>query len=635
MPIQAVVANSYTRSGSAGREILLACTLATSWITSAPAAAQSQDPPETIIVTASRIPQPLHAIGSSVSIIDLDDFRGTGVTIAEVLRHVPGISISQSGGIGSLTSLRMRGGEANHTAILLDGAELGHPDSGEVDFAHLTTAGIERIEILHGAQSALWGSRAISGVINLISRQGGDTVVILKSGSDREHVATVRTSSRFDRGSLNASLENYRTGGDNVAHEGEEEDGYQNTTMQWGLRWAPDPETVLRLSMRQVRAISDYDQYRWPTGAVDAPYKSKNRRTLLNASWLAHTGRIEHQWDFHYLQTKDHNLDDFMIPEAQGQRIQARGLAWRTFEHCLLERPCTLGGGLEWVKERYTRGDVGPLDFKRASALAVLKWQPEVNVFLDLSLRREENSDFGDYGIWRASLAYRFPNRLARTYLASGLGIANPTLTERFGYFPDNFKGNPELKPERARTVEAGVEYDPGGACCRVGLRAFTQSLSDEVQWFDEDGYAGPILPTSINQAERSRRRGVELELEMEPHPHWTVSGSYAYLDATEPGFEGARPEVRRPRHQYRFALSSQFAQWQAHLDAMTVRGLLDSAGALENYWLLNLSVRRALTARVESVIEIQNLLDESYEEIKGYRAPDRQLRAGLQLRFD
>ena len=588
---------------------------------------------ETIIITASRIPQPLHSIGGSVSVIDLDEWKGIDITIADVLRSVPGIAISQSGSIGQLTGLRMRGGESNHTLILLDGVELGNPGTGQVDFAHLTTVGIERIEILRGAQSVLWGSRAISGVINLISREGSDTTLGLESGSDQEQKFSARTSLRYDWGNIDASIQNYQTEGDNIAPKGDEEDGYRNTTMQWNLRWTPKPETSLRFSMRQVHASTEYDGFDFSAGQVtDAHKESKHRRTLLSADLTTRTGPVEHQWNIRYLQAEDHWPDN----DPQTQRLQTSGLLWRTYDDCLIGHPCTIGGGLEWTKERYTRGEVGPLDFKSTSALLILKWQPGIHTFLDMSFRREENQDFDDYNIWRASFAYHLPDKPARVYLASGIGIANPTLIERFGYFPKQFEGNPDLNPERSRTVEVGFEYDPGGICCRIGLSAFTQRLSDEINGYcDPDGFEGPVLPTAINQSTRSRRRGAELELGFEPHPNWAVSGSYAYLDATQPGSGGMQTEVRRPRHQYRLILSHESADWNAQLDATTVRGMKDADEALENYWLLNLSVRRALTSTLGLVIKARNLLDETYEEVKGYRASDRHLGAGLTWHFD
>jgi len=608
---------------------LLLLALSVLWCPSLPAA---QDI-ETIIIKASRIPQPLHTIGSSVSVIDLDDWKGTDITIADVLRSVPGISINQSGGFGQLAGLRMRGGESNHTLILLDGVELSNPATGQVDFAHLTTAGIERIEILRGAQSALWGSRAVSGVINLISREGGGTTLGLESGSDQEHRFSAQTSYQSDWGGVDAGIQNFQTGGDNIAPEGEEEDGYRNTTLQWNLRWTPEPKTSLRLSMRQVHATSEYDGFDFAAGhAVDAYKKSKHRRTLLSTDLTTRTGPVEHQWNIRYLQAEDHWPGN----EPQSQRLQASGLLWRAYDDCLAGRPCTIGGGVEWSKERYTRGEVGPLDFKSTSALLILKWQPETHAFLDLSFRREENQDFGDFSIWRASFAYHLSDQPARIYLTSGIGIANPTLTERFGYFPDQFEGNPDLNPERSRTVEVGFEYYPDGICCRIGLSAFTQRLSDEINgYFDPDGFEGPALPTAVNQSERSRRRGAELELGFEPHPNWAISGSYAYLDATQPGFDGMQPEVRRPRHQYRLILNHESADWQGQLDATTVRGLRDAGETLDNYWLLNLSMRRTLTPMLGLVIEVRNLLDETYEEVKGYRSPDLHLGAGLAWRFD
>jgi len=116
------------------QKILLPLVLIALWCPSLPAA---QDI-ETIIITASRIPQPLHTVGSSVTVIDLDDWRGTGATISDILREIPGLTVSQQGGSGTLTALRMRGGESNHTRILLDGIELSDPTSGVVDFAHLS-----------------------------------------------------------------------------------------------------------------------------------------------------------------------------------------------------------------------------------------------------------------------------------------------------------------------------------------------------------------------------------------------------------------------------------------------------------------------------------------------------------------
>ena len=620
-----------------GKQHLPLFALATLWCPFLPAAQDT----ETLVITASRIPQPLHAISSSVTVIDLDDWQGTGTTVADVLRDIPGLSISQQGGSGALTALRMRGGESNHTRVLMDGIELSDPTSGIVDFAHMSVTGIERVEVLRGAPSALWGSDAISGVINLISRKGGGSSLTQKSGSNQQHETTLQTATESDDFSMQASASHFQTRGENISLSGSERDGYRNNTLQWGGRWSPSPQTDLRFSARRARANLEYDG----TGPSDAPYTSRNRRTYLNVSLNSRTGAFEYQTNLGYLQTA--NLTEDAFPgETKGRRIQVDGLVWRHFERCLLSRPCTVGGGLEWNRERYERDHISPLHFISSSVFATLKWRPEPQTTLDLSLRRDKNKDFKDADTWRVALTYRWPDQPTRLYLASGIGVANPTLIERYGYSPNSFQGNPGLLPERSRNTEIGIEHNPIGACCRISLGIFDQRLSDEIQGYhDPDGFQGPALPTAINEAGHSKRRGVELELEFDPHPDWILSAHYAYLRATEPGPSGAtdRRETRRPRHQYRLALAHLSNRWRSRLDFMTARGLLDddfsvwpaAREILDSYYLINLSTRYGLAPKLDLLFEARNLLDESYQEVLGYAAPRRNFSAGLTWRFD
>lgn len=619
------------------QKTLLPLVLIALWCSPLPAA---QDI-ETIIITASRIPQPLHTVGSSVTVIDLDDWRGTGVTISDVLREIPGLTISQQGGSGTLTALRMRGGESNHTRILLDGIELSDPTSGGVDFAHLSIAGIERIEILRGAPSALWGSDAISGIVNLISRKGGSSSLTQKSGSNQRHETTLQVATESGGFSMQASAHHFQTQGENISLTGSERDGYRNNTLQWGGQWRPSAETDFRFSVRRTHANSEYDG----PGPADAPYTSRSRRTYLNASLHTQTGPFKHQTNLSFLQTTNQPQDAFPT-ESKGRRIQIDELAWRDFEDCLLGRPCTLGAGLEWSRERYHRKGIEPLHFISSGVFMTLNWRPDPQATVDLSLRRDKNHDFEDADTWRISFAYQFPGQPTRLYLASGIGIANPTLIERYGYFPDTFQGNPGLQPERSRNTEIGIEHNPGGACCRISLSLFDQRLSDEIRgYYDPDGFEGPELPTAINEAGRSERWGGELELEFEPHPDWTVSAHYAYLHATEPDSGGAtdRKEVRRPRHQYRLTLAHHSDSWHSRLDFTTVRGLLvddfssfpAERKTLENYYLANLSTRYSLAPKFDLLFEVRNLLDESYQEVIGYAAPRRNFSAGLTWHFD
>ena len=305
---------------------------------------------------------------------------------------------------------------------------------------------------------------------------------------------------------------------------------------------------------------------------------------------------------------------------------------------CAAAGACTLGLGLEWNRERYTRGAVGPLHTRSRSALAIAQWRPLEAVDADLSLRRDDNDGFGNAGTWRAGAAWRFAGGAARLYAAAGTGIVNPSLTERFGYFPGSFRGNPDLTPERTRDRELGAAFPLGGL--HADLSIFAQNLHREIAG-EYDAASGTA--TTVNRPGRSKRRGLELELRATLGEAWSWHGGYTYTRSSEPTADGPRHEVRRPRHQYRAALEYRAGRWRAALTARAARGLLDQDFAtfparrvpLGNYEVADLSARCELAREWTLSLNARNLFDEEYQEVLGYRAPDRQLSLELRWRPD
>lgn len=609
---------------------LLAGPLPAAW------AATYDDP---LVVTAARIPRPMPAVGGAVDVIELDDWLGPKTSLADVLRGRPGVGVSRSGGPGQLTQVRLRGAEADHALVLLDGVELTNPATGAVDFAHLSAAGIERIEILRGAQSALWGSRAAAGVINLVSRaaDGPEAEAGLRSGADGLTEASGGLAAGGARGGLAVRWQSFTTRGDNASLAGSEEDGYRSRTLQLNGRWTPAPETALRLSFRRVRSRAEYDGSE-NGRPVDADHHSRHERTALSAAANARIGRIRWQSAAAYLQTRDRNADGFGVTQADGQRLRFDLLGWRTFERCPAAGACALGLGLEWSRERYVRGAVGPLHTRSRSALAIAQWRPLEAVDADLSLRRDDNDDFGDADAWRAGAAWRLAGGAARLYAAAGTGVVNPSLTERFGYFPGSFRGNPDLRPERTRDRELGAAFPLGGL--RADLSLFAQDLRREIAG-EYDAASG--ASTTVNRPGRSKRRGLELALRAALGGAWSWEGGYTYTRSSEPTAAGPRREVRRPRHQYRAALEYRAGRWRASLAARAARGLLDQDFAsfparrvpLGNYEVADLSARCELSREWTLSLSARNLFDEAYQEVLGYRAPDRQLSLELRWRPD
>ena len=614
------------------RRTLLCCLLAGPLAPAAQAAVYD-DP---VVVTAARIPRPMQALGGAVDVIKLDDWLGPKTSLAAVLRGRPGIGVSRSGGPGQLTQARLRGAEANHVLVLLDGVELTNPATGAVDFAHLSAAGIERVEILRGAQSALWGSHAAAGVINLVSRgaDGPAAEAGLRSGADGLTEASGRLAAGGARGGLAASWQSFTTRGDNLSLAGSEEDGHRNRTVQLNGRWTPAPDADLRLSFRRARGRTEYDGSE-NGRPVDAGHHSRNDRTVLSAAADVRAGRLRWRGGAAYLQTRDRNADGFGVTETDGQRLQFDLLGWRSFERCAAAGACVLGLGLEWSRERYTRGAVGPLHTRSRSGLLIAQWRPLAPLDLDLSLRRDDNDDFGDAGTWRAGAAWRLAGGAARLYAAAGTGIVNPSLTERFGYFPGSFRGNPDLTPERARDRELGVAFPLGGL--RVDAGVFAQDLRDEIAG-EYDAASG--TSTTVNLPGRSKRRGLELELRAALGEAWSWRGGYTYTRSSEPTAGGRAREVRRPRHQYRAELEYRAGRWRAALAARAVRGLLDQDFAsfparrvpLGDHEVADLSARCELSREWTLSLDARNLFNETYQEVLGYRAPDRQL--SLELRW-
>ena len=616
------------------RWILLCCLLAGPF---AAAWAATYDDP--LVVTATRIPRPLPAVGGAVDVIELDEWLGPKTSLADALRGRPGVGVSRSGGPGQLTQVRLRGAEANHALVLLDGVELTNPATGAVDFAHLSAAGIERIEILRGAQSALWGSHAAAGVINLVSRaaDGPAAEAGLRTGADHLTETSGSLAASGARGGLAARWQSFATGGDNVSLAGAEEDGYRSRTVQLNGRWAPAPAADLRLSFRRVRSRTEYDGSE-NGRPVDADHHSRHERTVLSTAANTRTGAVRWQSTVAYLQTRDRNADDFGVTETDGQRLQFDLLGWRSFERCAAAGACTLGLGLEWNRERYTRGAVGPLHTRSRSALAIAQWRPLAAVDADLSLRRDDNDDFGNTGTWRAGAAWRLADGAARLYAAAGTGIVNPSLTERFGYFPGSFRGNPDLTPERTRDRELGVAFPLGGL--RADLSIFAQNLHREIAGEYD---AASSTSTTVNRPGRSKRRGLELELRAALGGTWSWHGGYTYTRSSEPTADGPRREIRRPRHQYRTALEYRAGRWRAALTARAARGLLDQDFAtfparrvpLGSYEVADLSARCDLNREWTLSLNARNLFNERYQKVLGYRAPDRQLSLELRWRPD
>lgn len=215
------------------------------------ASAQSATPATTtapVVVSATREPIPAADVGSTVSIITGEELQDRQIRlVSDALRAVPGVAVNRSGPVGTLSQVRIRGAESNQTVVLVDGVKINDPFTGEVDFAHLLTADVERIEILRGPQSVIFGSEAIGGVISIYTKRGAPGTqygVFAEGGSFGTGQGSAAVRGANDSGNFALSVAGITTDGTNVSRFGSEKDGYSNWTLNGTGTWNATPDTV-------------------------------------------------------------------------------------------------------------------------------------------------------------------------------------------------------------------------------------------------------------------------------------------------------------------------------------------------------------------------------------------------------
>lgn len=625
---------------------------------------------DTVLVTAARIPVPASSAGSSVSVIDREYIEQRNVIFgADLLTDTPGISVGRSGGPGAQAQVRMRGAEANQVLVLVDGVEANNPSgNGEFPFEHLTSDDIQRIEIVRGPQSALWGSDALAGVINIITRTPEaepEFRAFAEAGADNSFFGGGRLAggSESIRGGL--SVSRFSTSGTNVARTGQEDDGYRNTTGQLVARADAGDALQLSLNARYSSATTETDTEDFTSDPSAATYGlpvDTANELDLGIGQLG-GGAVYHQPDSawtHILRgswfsTRLENRDPAGFDTAQD--ADKYGAYAQTSVNVAGDPAAGVGHALtlalDHEREDFAQRGSSPFgdprqDQRLHNTAAVIEYlsRPLEPLTLVFGLRRDRNSDFDDVTTGRATAAWSFFSTGTRLRGAWGTGQKAPTFVERFGYFTNQFIGNPDLEPEKSRGFELGIDQSLGGDRVSASVTYFHEDLVDEI-----DGAADCVfnpdtlefICTAKNLAGESRRRGAEVALKVRASEAVDFGVAYTYLDATEPRDGGSeRPEIRRPRHTLNLNANLSFAQRRGNLNANllyngrqtdTFFGTFPASTVnLDSYDLLGISGSYRLTSRVTAYARLENGLDENYENVFGYNTPDRRAFAGLRV---
>jgi vitamin B12 transporter len=620
------------------------------WLISVQAVVNPADQPE-IVITASRVPQAQSETAASTTVIDQQRIDRLGEPLAaSILRLTPSAAVQSTGPLGSFVEVRIRGAEANHTLLFIDGIRANDPAANNTPRFELLNADIlSRIEIVRGPQSALWGSDAIGGVIavNGVPARSPGYSAAAEAGTFGFGRAGASGALVSDKANLAGAVGWQRaTGIDSFSGQGDK-DGYRNLAARLRGSWTFVPGFEIGVAAFSLTGRTEYDGLDPFTFVRADTLDSSRNRLSAGRLWISGGDQDEGLSGTvatSLLGSSNRNfLDGEEINRTSGGRWNLNGqLAYR-FATGRIRHTAIVA--LDHDREGFHARDTiyfgaSNQDRRRTHQAITGEWRAAMDpVIADIAVRRDAFSNFKDATTLRASamVAIGHGFSLAGSYSE---GIAQPTFFDLFGFFPGSFVGNPALKPESSRGVEASLRYRRGPF--EAALTGYRQRLSAEiVDVFDP----ATFLSSTVNRDGHSRRRGVEAELGWAVGERLRLTANYAFLDAQEPGSIPATQlrEVRRPKHGGSVAIDGKSGR-------LTYGGSLGYVGArgdtnfdvipaqrvrLKPYWLAGARLAYRVRPGLELFARASNLFDARYQDVFGYRTEVRAVYAGLRLGKD
>ncbi len=605
-----------------------------------------------IVIYANQSPLAASRVGASVTVISGEELRKKSVpTVADALRGVPGVEVDQSGGRGSLTSVRIRGAESRQLMVILDGIEINQLGFPGFDFADLPTDDIERIEVIRGPQAGIYGANAHAGVISIVTRSGKGLKspavdAKIEGGTQRtaSGMLNVRGAAGPAYGSVMAT--DYSTQGYNISRFGSENDGSRAgiVAAKGGVDVTPylNVEGVFRYTDRSTATDPQDFNFGSPTFGfiVDGPghyeYKSTAARigptlTLLDGHWIQSA-------NFKQFNETTRSFGASSTPDfgADGKRQTVDYKSTFLFDTNIVggERH-SLTAFVDNRRETYQQIDSATVYQKQRTGLAG-EYVLDLPTFTTLSSawRHDRNSGFVDVDTWRFAASQRFPSTQTRLHSSIGKGVTDPDV---FALFGSTFNlPNPGLQPEQSIGWDAGVEQTLLDGRLVTDVTYFASDFTNKIELTFDPGLGGLIYRNGVGAA---KRRGVEVSSQFEVFDWLTVKGAYTYTEAFD---SSGMVEPRRPPHSGSIEATALFADRRARatVGAVFKNVAKDFFFTQTGTTLVDLpawsAVRASLsydvTPEVTAYVRAENVFNTRYEEVFSYRAPGFAAFAGLKL---
>lgn len=586
---------------------------------------------DTLVVTANRFQQPVNTVLAPTDIVTRDDIdRWQSKDLNDVMRRLPGVDIARNGGMGQSASLYVRGTEARHVLVLIDGVPMARPGiSNGVDISQIPISLVQRVEYIRGPRSAVYGSGAIGGVVNIITMTDAERSQInAGAGTNGYQSYDGAFNKRFGDTLVTAAGAYQTTKGFNVqpnsSYSGDSDrDGYRNKMLWGGVQHQFDDNFSGFFRGYGYSANADYDQGNW--GYAGGNDEDQSYTQSWDTGLHYHSGIYSSQLIANYQRIKDYNYSSDAGRYAAGTTLDDMEQRYIQWGNNVVVGHGAVSGGVDWKQEKLKSSGTTSTDvYKRDTTGLYLTGQQQIDsVTLEASGREDHDEQFGWHGTWQTTAGWEFVENYRLT-IGYGTGFLAPSLGQQFGSTRFGINANPNLKPEESKQWEAGLEGLTGPVDWR--LSAYHYKISNLITYYsDPVTYEGEY--DNINAA---TIKGVE----------WTGSidtGIFSHrvtLQYVDPrNDDNGEVLARRSKRQAKYQLDwSVFnvdmdVSWQYYgkrYDNNTSQ-YNNTQRILPSYSTVDVSAAYPITDRLTVRGKIANLFDKDYETAYGYQTAGRE----------
>ncbi len=590
----------------------------------------------TITVTATGARGNVADTGQSVTVIGEDEIDAVqGADIARVLRRAPGVTITRNGPPGSFTGVRVRGAGAEQLLVLVDGVRVADPAApgGGFDFGTLAAGEVEKLDLVRGSNSTIWGSDAIGGVLAVTTRATRGLSASAEYGAQDSRYLTASGGTGSDAFFVGGSAGWHKSDGFSAAASGAEPDGFEQWSANGQARAYLSNTVELFAQGRYAKGTLDIDGYPPPLYAFADTAETQDTRQYSGAAGAIYDSALLFMRAAYSV--SDTERDSFdpaagtaptYTTDGHSQRIDLRG-QWRPIGPLVLH----FGGEGEWTRFGTLYDAPQKTRIWGAYAQAGIEWG---GISAHAGLRRDEHARFGGATSLGADASYRLARdfRLRASY---GEGFKAPTLFQLLSDY-----GNAALRPERSRSADVGLEWHSRADPIWGAVTLFRRDSRDLIDFVSCFGTSSGICASrpygTYDNVGRARAQGVEVEFGLAPSERLRTQVAYSYVKATD---RGAGTELaRRPRHALTGSLD-----WRTPLglvlgsDVRLVGDSFDDPGnfvAVDGHVVVDLRASVPLDERLELYGRVENAFDAGYVEVAGYGTRGRTAFVGARVKL-